>query len=285
MLFFCSFPSNDFAFPREGRPPALTTGIWTTDRTGRAGDNPNPETGAIEGDADLKYTNSFGGTSSACPGAAGVAALVLSRSPELRREEVKDILRRCCDKIDPQAGQYDANGHSKLYGFGRLNAETAVRLARPETPVAAARVEKSFDVPIADFATARVTLEVAENTPIEALGVALEIEHTFIGDLVVTLVPPPAMSTARIVLHRRTGGRTKDLKRTFSAVTTPALANLSGKTPKGTWTLEVKDEARGDTGVIRKLALDFRFPQEPPVRTAPKEPAARGTRAAAKRRS
>jgi subtilisin family serine protease len=114
---FCAFPSNDFEFPAEGRPAPLTPGIWTTDRTGRVGYS-----------AD-NYTNSFGGTSSACPGAAGVAALVLSRNPSLGWEGVKSALRRCCDRIDPRGGKYDASGHSPLYGYGRLNAEKAVRPA------------------------------------------------------------------------------------------------------------------------------------------------------------
>src|SRR5262249_3672086 len=54
---FCSFPSNDFAYASESRPPPLTPGIWTVDRTGRAGYNPDPDTGQIAGDPDLKYTN------------------------------------------------------------------------------------------------------------------------------------------------------------------------------------------------------------------------------------
>src|SRR5215212_1649473 len=104
---FCAFPSNDFGFPRENRPEPLTSGIWTTDISGNGGYNPNPDTGAIEGDTRGNYTNSFGGTSSACPGAAGVAALVLSRNPTLNRDEVKDVLRRSCERIDPQDGQWD----------------------------------------------------------------------------------------------------------------------------------------------------------------------------------
>jgi hypothetical protein len=84
-----------------------------------------------DGDAQGNFTNSFGGTSSAAPGAAGVAALVLSVNPDLRWQEVRDILRRACDRIDPQGGAYDGNGHSQFYGYGRLNAETAVKLARP----------------------------------------------------------------------------------------------------------------------------------------------------------
>ena len=114
---FCSFPSNDFEFPEEERPAPLTPGIWTTDRMGSAGYS-----------AD-NYTNSFGGTSSACPGAAGVAALVLSLNPTLNRDEVKDVLRRSCDQIDLEGGKYDEDGHSPYYGHGRLNAEKAVRPA------------------------------------------------------------------------------------------------------------------------------------------------------------
>jgi hypothetical protein len=118
---FCAFPSNDFEFEDEGRPAPLTPGIWTTDRTGRAGYSADD------------YTDSFSGTSSACPGAAGVAALVLSANPSLGSDEVKDALRRSCDRIDPGGGEYDEQGHSRLYGYGRLNAETAVRSVGGQT--------------------------------------------------------------------------------------------------------------------------------------------------------
>jgi Subtilase family len=118
---FCAFPSQDFEFPEEGRPAPLTPGIWTTDRMGKVGYS-----------AD-NYTNSFGGTSSACPGAAGVAALVLSSNEALHWEEVKTILRLSCDRIDQQDGQYDEEGHSPFYGYGRLNAEKAARSAGGHT--------------------------------------------------------------------------------------------------------------------------------------------------------
>jgi subtilisin family serine protease len=118
---WCSFPSS------HGEP-SLTPGIWTTDRSGHDGYNSgNPSLGDAEGD----YTNSFGGTSSACPGVAGVAALVLAVAPDLSWDQVKDILRRSCDRIDEAAGGYDADGHSHLYGFGRINAATAVNVAKP----------------------------------------------------------------------------------------------------------------------------------------------------------
>lgn len=116
---WCCFPSN------HGEP-SLTPGIWTTDRTGAEGYNSGDST---LGDHAGDYTNSFGGTSSACPGVAGVAALILAHNPELAFHEVKEILRASCDRIDDSPGEYDAEGHSPQYGFGRVNAEAALRRA------------------------------------------------------------------------------------------------------------------------------------------------------------
>jgi subtilisin-like proprotein convertase family protein len=278
---FCAFPSNDFGFPPEGRPEPLTPGIWTVDRTGRAGYNPDPDTGDVAGDIGLKYTNGFGGTSSACPGAAGVAALVISRNPALRRQEVKEILRQACDRIDPQGGDYDARGHSKKYGYGRLNAEAAVRLAVPAAGPPTIRIERSFTEPISDFQTSTVQLDVAETARLVDVRVSVDIEHTYIGDLVVTVIPPAAMGADPVVLHRRTGGRTVNLRRIYDGVVTPALLAYAGKSPKGTWTLEVRDEARIDTGTIRQFGLALAV-SEGRVRRA--SPRARAPRPAAARR-
>jgi subtilisin family serine protease len=143
---WCCFPSDDAELspttgvpaPDQGgvwgpaHPAPATTGIWTTDVSGPGGYNAGGSTRA--GDAAGHYTNSFGGTSSATPGVAGVAALVLSLNRELTSPQVKALLRQACDPIDPANGQYDADGHSPLYGFGRLNAATAVQLAAASAP-------------------------------------------------------------------------------------------------------------------------------------------------------
>lgn len=131
---WCAFPSNDEWHPDEnfeprGFPPR-TRGIWTTDRSGNVGYN---RSSINFGDRWGNYADHFGGTSSACPGAAGVAALILAANPALRWDEVRDILAKSCDKIthalDGERGRYDQNGHSHFYGYGRINAEKAVNLA------------------------------------------------------------------------------------------------------------------------------------------------------------
>ncbi len=77
-------------------------------------------------DIGSSTTLNFGGTSSAAPLAAGVAALILEVAPDLNWVQVGDILRDSADKIQPAAANYNASGHSLLYGNGRLNAEQAV---------------------------------------------------------------------------------------------------------------------------------------------------------------
>ncbi|MEY3367865.1 MAG: hypothetical protein RI973_1020 [Bacteroidota bacterium] len=69
----------------------------------------------------------FGGTSGATPIVAGVCALMLSANPDLTAKEVKEILIQTADKIgDPS--EY-TNGHSRKYGYGRVNADKAVAAA------------------------------------------------------------------------------------------------------------------------------------------------------------
>ena len=110
-------------------------GIFTTDVSGTGrGFNIGI---AAEGGVDGMNTNSFGGTSSATPLAAGVAALMLAANPALSRDEVRSILEQTADRIGP-ANSYDAKGHSNDFGFGRVNAAKAV--AQALTAAAAAKV-------------------------------------------------------------------------------------------------------------------------------------------------
>jgi subtilisin family serine protease/subtilisin-like proprotein convertase family protein len=142
---WCAFPSDDNASEALNHPAPLTPGIWTTDRTGCDGYNAGEANlGHVSGD----YTHKFGGTSSACPGAAGVAALVLAANPDLTWRDVKDVLARSCDKIDQEHGNYDATGHSHKYGYGRLNARAAVELALNFVPAVGPKLVPNFAPPM-----------------------------------------------------------------------------------------------------------------------------------------
>jgi subtilisin family serine protease len=244
---FCCFPSNHYH-------PSLTPGIWTTDRVGGLGYNFGDKG---LGDAEGKYTDSFGGTSSACPGAAGVAALVLSKNPELRWDQVRDVLRRSADPIDKRGGRYDERGRSPFYGYGRLNARRAVELALPPQPSARHVHSTVKDVKIRDFAQAKLTIAVPDRDPIGSLSVGVALDHTWIGDLVITLRPPRAMSVGPIVLHDHAGISSDSLKRSYDPLSTPELAACLGRSPEGTWVLEVSDDVRHDEGVLRSFTLEL----------------------------
>ncbi|MFK7945978.1 MAG: S8 family serine peptidase [Saprospiraceae bacterium] len=72
---------------------------------------------------DSQYKH-FGGTSAATPLVAGVCALMLTANPNLTAKEVKNILIQTADKIGHPT-EY-VNGHSRRYGYGRVNADKAV---------------------------------------------------------------------------------------------------------------------------------------------------------------
>jgi subtilisin family serine protease len=107
--YYSSFgPTLDLAAPSNGGLQGITTTSPSTSGDG--------------------FTDSFGGTSSACPFAAGVAGLVFSANPELTAAEVRAILRETARKIDLAGGSYE-NGVSPYYGSGLVNAAAAVRMA------------------------------------------------------------------------------------------------------------------------------------------------------------
>jgi len=174
----CCFPSSDVdsRYVPVPRPQPLTSGIWTTDRQGREGYNQGNLT---DGDAEGSYTNSFGGTSSSCPGVAGVAALMLGANEALTWQEVRAIIKNSCDQIDVNFGDYDANGHSPFYGYGKINAARAV-----ENSLSAKETEEPLDYSVngvvqfnreADVPIAEGQLTKAVNPKCRLLSIDLDL--------------------------------------------------------------------------------------------------------------
>jgi subtilisin-like proprotein convertase family protein len=110
------------------------------------------------------------------------------------------------------------------------------------------------DTPIAipdNDATGIVShLNVTDGRPLASLSVTVDIQHTYIGDLVVTLSGPGGFSK---VLQNRTGDNTHDIHQTFSV---PEAAGISAA---GTWTLAVQDLAAVDVGTLQDWSLQLGF--------------------------
>ncbi len=115
------------------------------------------------------------------------------------------------------------------------------------------------DIPINDLQVSTLSLAIANTSPIKSIKVNVDIEHTFIGDLIVTLLPAVQIGILPIVLHDRQGGATDNIKTTYDEVNTLKLAAFKGKSPQGTWTLEVADKAEADTGNIRSFTIEIGF--------------------------
>ena len=112
---------------------------------------------------------------------------------------------------------------------------------------------------IPDFPAAGIerslTAPAAAGFAIGSVEVSVDITHTYIGDLRVSLVSPAA---TEVVLHDGTGGSTHDLARTYTAATAPGLAALVGKAAAGTWRLRIVDRAAQDAGKLNSWRVLIR---------------------------
>ncbi|MDM0108783.1 S8 family serine peptidase [Variovorax sp. J22R24] len=89
-------------------------------------------------------TRTATGTSFAAPLAAGVGALALAANPDLRADEICDVMRATCDKIGGVA--YNAQGHHTDYGYGRVNAfRTVMRALQTASERASRRADFDAD--------------------------------------------------------------------------------------------------------------------------------------------
>ena len=237
-------PELAICAPSSGSPGRR---IVTTDRRGTKGYS--------SGD----YTSTFGGTSSATPLAAGLAALILSVDPELTSAEVKRIMMDTADKIDAEGGQY-VDGHSAWYGHGRINAHSALALVSRDSPERLPEVllmEHQINRPIPDLGEATDPITFPLDVAIEEIEVNVDIRHTFRGDLRVILEPPRG---GEIVLENRTGGGQDDIVRSFRSSAEPELFEpVLGTSAKGEWRLKVVDMARRDVGVLVKWGVAIAY--------------------------
>jgi len=236
-------------------------------------------------------TGGFGGTSSATPLTAGVAALTISANPDLTAREIVSILKQTASKdlsmdayartpaatFDPtplwdvspiapfDTGAFINNGAaegtwSPWFGHGRVDAAAAVEEALRRRNVGVneeiARQASSPALAIPDNNAAGVSdrINIGTALTIAAIKVSVDLTHTFIGDLRLTLTAP---SGTAVVIHDRNGGNTHNLQRSFDLSSTPGFGALRGQSSQGAWTLSIVDLAAADSGVLNRWELEI----------------------------
>jgi len=127
-------------------------------------------------------------------------------------------------------------------------------------------------VAIPDNSTVSRSITVRDAFEFENIDVAVDITHSFVSDLTLTLIAPDG---TRVRLFDRTGGAGDNFSGTIfdSEAATPitggvapftgrfrpvqSLAPLYNRDARGTWQLEVQDSAPGDVGQLTNFTLLF----------------------------
>ena len=225
--------------PSSGNGTAL--GITTVDRTGAVGYNASGTSGEP---ADVNYTNSFGGTSSATPTAAGIVALMLEKNSNLGWRDVQEILIKSATKFKAADAGWVTNGagipFNHDFGAGLINATSAVNLAATWTNLPAqtstTSTQTGLTAAIPNNLAAGVTQTFnlsASNIRVEHVTLKLSATHTARGNLQITLTSPSGMSSTLAAVR-------PDTNANYSNWTFSSVRNW-GENSAGTWTLKVAD--------------------------------------------
>jgi subtilisin-like proprotein convertase family protein len=268
-MSLCAPSSNSHAYYRM-----TVRGLGITTTTGQSGG----------------VTDSFGGTSSATPLVAGIAGLTISANPDLSALEVISILKQTASKdldfssypktaaasfdtdtswdVSPVApfnsGDFVDNGDtdgswSPWFGHGRVDAAAAVAEALSRNQQAGVQVFQGSSspdksIPDNNARGIRDKIVCGDHFTISAITVGIDITHTYIGDLRITLSSPTGTT---VLLHDRSGGSANDLHTRLDVRSQPALHALAGEAVNGEWTIHVQDLAAMDRGRLAGWTLDI----------------------------
>jgi subtilisin family serine protease len=200
------------------------------------------------------------GTSFSSPIVAGVVALMLEANPHLGYRDVQHILALSSRQTDAANASWTLNGagnwnggrmhYSETYGFGLVDAKAAVRLAeswvgqRTRANEANLSAQSALATPLAipdnDPMGVSSTLNLSGDLAINRVEVDLRVDHSFIGDLKITLTSPSGATYA--LIDRPGQGRGSALGSSQDGVNfTFGLVGFLGEQAAGSWRLNLSD--------------------------------------------
>jgi len=229
--------------------------VYTTDRPGSLGYSGGDFVSAS-------------GTSFSAPVVSGVIALMLEANPNLGYRDVQEILAYSAIKPVSSDAGWQENGAtnwngggltvSHEYGFGAVDALAAVRLAETWTAQSTMANLESISANssprtyLGDNTTISDTITIdSSNLVVDHVEVLLDLSHTFVGQLVVTLTSPDG-TTSVLVNQPGEGTASQDnIRFTLDSV------QFWGESGEGTWTLSVTDTGSGYTGQLNSWTLSL----------------------------
>ncbi len=223
------------------------------------------------------YTAKFNGTSSATPMASGVAALILEKNPNLGWRDVRHIMLTTADQIDASRASSSlnlsngtlttepgwqtnsaGNKYHNWYGFGRINANSAVsavgsygsNLPAQQTKYQTSGTLNQAIPDNSNTGTSHIlSVSEAEKLTVESVQIKLMLSHQYLSDLQIQLTSPSGMKS--VLMTPRNGMGT--------SISNKEMVLLSqafyGENSLGDWKLEVFDTNDGDTGTLHSWSM------------------------------
>jgi subtilisin-like proprotein convertase family protein len=99
-------------------------------------------------------------------------------------------------------------------------------------------------------------LNITASGEVVDVSVEVEIIHSWISDLKVSLIGPDG---AEVVLHDHDGADGDDIRKSYDSTSLPALANFAGKEVQGDWSLFIVDTASEDVGRLLRWGIKIRY--------------------------
>lgn len=238
-------------------------GITTTDLQGMFGST----------DGDCRPD--FGGTSSATPLAAGIAALILEKHPDMDYRGIMHTFAKGCRKIDDTYWDWTNNTrgyhHSHTYGFGHPDAKTLLDVSEEFAENLPQQIHEQTAVWRGDRAipqesvvavprllggrdhTLRINFDIddSEINFVEQVQLEIDFRHYHRGNVRISLLSPAGV-VSRLAEFRRDRNRDTPMGGwKFSSVV------HWGEEIKGQWTLLLDDVGHTSLGHLTKARLHF----------------------------
>lgn len=265
-----------------GRDGVINTALTTTDNIGS-----NLEWGYNPGDGstaypistsynlpDLKYNNSFNGTSGAAPQVSGVIALLLEKYPNLTWRDVKKILAKSAKKINSSHSSWILTGESyhfsNVFGFGLVDGTSALSAASTWSTLGGSSSLKSYSyenstsqaIPTdGSSLVLNAVISGSGITKIESITLEISSDHSNPGELVMALQASDTIQMEFHEKHNCYSGPKKTLPTKNCSPLSKQSYIISGfldYAANGTWKIDIKDAVTStSSGNITYYKLTF----------------------------
>ena len=128
-----------------------------------------------------------------------------------------------------------------------------------------------LSIPASGTPTVESTVTFIDDLPVSSVSLSLDLSHSFLSDLVITLISP---SGTEVILISNSCGQANDVNATFDEGAPPfvcannpaisgtvkplgSLDSFIGESSLGTWTLRIEDTVSADGGQLNAFSLEL----------------------------